>query len=261
MRKLLFSLIVLLACNQVFAAERVLKFQWRFIGSTPGIDYLNKMQVFFDGKPGSFSTGVQQSDLGEMFVYVPDSTKKVKFVNFAYYDGNWETYSLENRYSFDGDFEFEYTPEVAIILLTLDLESKQVYGSVQNEEGTELDIKANRLTLAQSTMLTINWDFSKSTNHSKLPTRMMVYLDKQLVCYSDQGKQEIGGKLVCYLPKGKHTVTVVNEYFEKGYWLETSKANKCTLDAMAEKELVVKDHFFLEMHFGETNESSIIRWK
>lgn len=243
------------------AHDHVLKLQWRFIGSTPSIDYLNKMQVFFDGVPGSFSPVVQQSDVGEMFVYVPENTQKVKFVSYAYYDNQWELYNLENRYSFDADFEFTYREDVAMVLLDLDLEAKQVIGSIQNAAGEELNLEANRLLVANSVPFTVYWDFSRTKDVSKLPVRIMVYVDSDLICFSDPGKQEEGGTLVCHLPKGKHLVTVVNEYFEKGYWIENIKENGATQDALAEKQMEVQQAFSIEMKIGDTDELCSFHWK
>lgn len=261
--RMTFVLFVLLVGSaSAYSHDHVLKFQWRFIGSTPSIDYLNRIQVYFDGNPGSMSNPIQQSDLGEMFVYVPENAKKVKFVCYAYYDGKWETYNLENRYSFDADFEFSYATDVAIVLVNFDLEAKQVVGTVQNEKGEEMNVEANRLLTNNAAIFTINWDFSKSTNPSKLPTRFMVYVDNELFCFSDPGREDVGGKIVCYIPKGKHRITVVNEYFEKGFWLENiHENNKRDFDGLADKEITVKDPFFLELHFGDLNEGSIIKWK
>lgn len=248
--------------QHAYGHDHVLKFQWKFIGSTPSIDYLNRIQVYFDGLPGSMSNPIQQSDLGEMFVYVPEKTTKVKFVCYAYYDGKWETYNLENRYSFDADFEFTYSPDIAIVQVNFDLEAKQVVGTVQNDKGLELTPEANRLLTANAAMFTVNWDFSKSSNPSKLPTRFMVYVDNELFCFSDPGREDTGGKMVCYIPKGKHLVTVVNEYFEKGFWKENIHDNtKRDFDALAEKEMEVKAPFYLELHFGDSNATSIIKWK
>ncbi len=74
---------------------------FKFINIEEGYDHLCKTQVWVDGQMVGESAEVYESKGTSFTVQVPQGEHRVRIVNLAKYEGNWEEHTVENNYSID----------------------------------------------------------------------------------------------------------------------------------------------------------------
>ncbi len=82
--------------------------------------------------------------------------------------------------------------------------------------------------------LTIDWIFTGIIENYDHDSRMEIYIDGKQVATSTVSKQSVKNKIVVAVPKGKHTVKIVNYAEYQGEWEAHNRQNDYSLDAFYE---------------------------
>jgi hypothetical protein len=104
--KNVFMLIFLLISTTTFGqGKSKLTIDWQFTGIIEGYDHDSKVEVFIDDVLAATSTVSKQSKKNSVTVIATRGTHKVRIVNFALYENQWEEHSHANDYSLDAVYD------------------------------------------------------------------------------------------------------------------------------------------------------------
>ena len=78
---------------------------WQFTGVIDGYDHDSKVEVYIDDVLAATSTVAKQSKKNSLTVITTRGTHKVRIVNFALYENQWEEHSRTNDYSLDAIYD------------------------------------------------------------------------------------------------------------------------------------------------------------
>ncbi len=123
MKQLFVMAVGILLATASLAQNTKLTVYYQFTGIEDGYDHQCKTQVIIDGKSVGESAVALQSKGGSITVDVPAGNRKLRVVNWALYEGNWEEHTVENNYSIDCTYETSRAfskPEKLYILFDLD---------------------------------------------------------------------------------------------------------------------------------------------
>lgn len=100
-----------------------LNIAWKFENITAGYDHQNKCRVWVDGKDMGYSEVFKESDAkANMQIKADKGLHKIKIMNYALYNGNWEEHTVANTYSIDASWEGELSiAKKSSITLAFDL--------------------------------------------------------------------------------------------------------------------------------------------
>jgi hypothetical protein len=82
-----------------------LTIDWQFTGIIEGYDHDSKVEVYIDDVLTATSTISKQSKKNSVTVITTRGTHKVRIVNFALYENQWEEHSQANDYSLDAIYD------------------------------------------------------------------------------------------------------------------------------------------------------------
>lgn len=87
-------------------AQNSVRITWDFKNIEPGFDHQNKIVVFIDNQPIAESETFLESEVGTLNFRMPSSKfYKIRIVNYAWTDGEWEEHMISNKYSIDCIYE------------------------------------------------------------------------------------------------------------------------------------------------------------
>lgn len=87
-------------------AQNSIQIVWDFKNIEPGFDHQNKIVVFIDNQPVAESETFLESERGSLnFKIKPSKYYKIRVVNYAWTDGEWEEHMISNKYSIDCIYE------------------------------------------------------------------------------------------------------------------------------------------------------------
>lgn len=101
-----FMLIFLLISTTTFGQEKSkLTIDWQFTGIIEGYDHDSIVEVYIDDVLAATSTVSKQSKKNSVTVIATRGAHKVRIVNFAFYENQWEEHSHANDYSLDAVYD------------------------------------------------------------------------------------------------------------------------------------------------------------
>lgn len=104
--KNVFILIFLLVSVTSFGqGKSKLSIDWQFTGVIEGYDHDSKVEVYIDDVLAATSTVAKQSKKNSVTVITTRGTHKVRIVNFALYENQWEEHNQANDYSLDAIYD------------------------------------------------------------------------------------------------------------------------------------------------------------
>lgn len=115
----LFLLVVLTGYAQT--TRLTVSFQFRNV--VEGYDHDSKTQVLIDGEAVGMSGVAKQSKGTTFTVEVPTGEHELSIINWALYEGEWETHTIDNEYSIDAIYEETHTfkkPEKLYLAFDID---------------------------------------------------------------------------------------------------------------------------------------------
>jgi hypothetical protein len=117
---ILFIMTAALATGQTSA----LLTTFRFEGIEEGYDHMCKTQVWINGELAGESAEVKESKGGSFTVNVPYGEHRMRIVNLAQFEGQWEEHTVEKNYSIDclweGVHKFDQKSSKLFLLFDLD---------------------------------------------------------------------------------------------------------------------------------------------
>ncbi len=88
-----------------FSQDQI-RITWTFENIQPGFDHNNKIIVYVDNQPVAESETFLESQKGVLVIpYNSNQFHKIRVMNYAWSDGEWEEHLITNRYSIDCKFE------------------------------------------------------------------------------------------------------------------------------------------------------------
>lgn len=103
---LLACLLMLLTAQGLFAQKKgILLIHTSYTGIKEGFDHTNKTRVYIADTLAAESLEAPESQPIELSVMVPRGDLKIRIVNMALYEDQWEEHTKENHYSMDALYE------------------------------------------------------------------------------------------------------------------------------------------------------------
>ncbi len=102
---LLFALLTLPLLSIYSQKMSTLIVNTKFTNIEKGYDHLTKTVVFVDDELVASTSEKLQSIPNSVKVKIPKGEHKVRVINYAFYEGNWEEHTIENNYSVDCLYE------------------------------------------------------------------------------------------------------------------------------------------------------------
>ncbi len=131
--KNVFMLIFLLVSATSFGqGKSKLSIDWQFTGVIDGYDHDSKVEVYIDDVLAATSTVAKQSKKNSVTVISTRGTHKVRIVNFALYENQWEEHSQVNDYSleviYDSNLKLKKKNKISLVF---DIDKEIVIQSVK----------------------------------------------------------------------------------------------------------------------------------
>lgn len=245
----------------VHSKEQLVVLEWKFTGIEDGYDHLNRCKVFVDGKEMPASKPCRQSEWGACHLKLSKKTHRIKLVNEAFYNGKWVEHTFENEFSINAVCEFELdASEVAKIKVVFDLNKKVVSVARFDREGNDLSDKLAVLK-GKHYPMSISWKFIHVEEGYDHRSRMLVYVDDLKYGVSPESIESVGAAYELQIPKGQHTIRIVNQSFVNGVWQDHTILNNYSVEAVYEKRLDVRKGVQVVLIIDLDNEQSVNEWK
>ncbi|MFA5973970.1 MAG: hypothetical protein WC780_16595 [Lentimicrobiaceae bacterium] len=107
--------------------------------------------------------------------------------------------------------------------------------------------------------LTVNTKFSGILNGYDYITKTLVYVDGDLAGETSELVQSKPNSCSVTLPRGMHTIRIVNLAYYEGKWEEHTLKNNYALDALYEGNVKVKKKFMMNLVFDITAEKTLAK--
>jgi len=126
---LILSVFVIGAVNTSFISEpneKDLKItvKYSFKGIVDGYDHPTKTELYIDDELKGTSTVSKESQPNSVTATATKGKHRIRIVNYAQYEGNWEEHTIANNYSIDCLYEAEVSVKKNLtIKLLFDLDS------------------------------------------------------------------------------------------------------------------------------------------
>jgi hypothetical protein len=124
MKSISFFILFFLAAAFATGQTSSLLTTFRFEGIAEGYDHICKTQVWINGELAGESAEVKESKGGSFTVNVPYGEHRVRIVNLAQFEGQWEEHTVEKNYSIDcsweGAHKFDKKESKVFLLFDLD---------------------------------------------------------------------------------------------------------------------------------------------
>lgn len=107
MKKILFISVITLTMSFVVNAQKsgLLTINTSYKGIIEGYDHINKTQLYIDGNLAGESSQGLQSVPNSFSVRLSQGDHRVRIVNLAFYENNWEEHTKNLGYSLDAFYE------------------------------------------------------------------------------------------------------------------------------------------------------------
>jgi hypothetical protein len=111
--------------------------------------------------------------------------------------------------------------------------------------------------LAQkSGKLTIKTKYTGIVEGYDHTNKTQLYVDGRLVGESNQGLESVPSDFTVSLPRGKHTIRIINLALYEGNWEEHTKENNYSIDALYESEINLKKKMTIDLTFDIEKEET-----
>ncbi|MNK01878.1 hypothetical protein D3C87_196910 [compost metagenome] len=253
--------VFVLASLGVYSKDQPVVLEWKFTGIEEGYDHLNRCKLFVDGNEIPVSKSCKQSEWGNSHLKLSRRKHQIKLVNEAFFNGKWVEHTFENGFSINAVCEFELdVAEVAKMRIEFDLNKKAVSITRFDEEGKDLSEKI-AVFRGKHYPMSISWKFIHVEKGYDHRSRMVVYVDDLKYGVSPESIESSGAFYELRIPKGEHTVRIVNQSFVNGVWQDHTILNNFSVEAVYEKKVHVKKAVQVVLVIDLNNEQTVNEWR
>lgn len=110
-------------------------------------------------------------------------------------------------------------------------------------------------------VLTVNTRFTGILNGYDLQNKTMVYVDGMIAGETTEKLQSEPNTCSLYIPRGKHTIRIVNMARNNGRWEEHTYKNNYSIDAFFESRIKIRKKHSINLVFDITTEKTFATLK
>lgn len=254
----LFTCVFVFLFLNAYSKDRLVTFEWKFIGIEAGYDHLNRNKIIVDGTEIKLTDSCFQSEWG-IYRLPLSKTHQIKVINEAYYAGKWVEHTFENEFSINAVCEFDLNAkEVSKVRIEFDLDKPGVLITRFDLKGVELKETSFR---GKHYPLEVNWRFVNIEDGYDHRSRMVVFVDDVQYGVSSESSESAGGIFNLKIPKGLHRIRIVNQSYLNDTWQDHTIVNNYSVEAVYEKEIAVNKGVRVTLVIDLNDEVTVNEWE